>query len=61
VGAWWAVALLAMQAGLELLTSVGRWGDMMAVGLVPFLPPAQVARPFDWLAARRARAGAVAA
>jgi hypothetical protein len=62
VGAWWAVALLAMHAGLELLTTVGWWGYMMAVGLVPFLPPAWVARPFDWLAARRlARAGAVAA
>jgi hypothetical protein len=62
VRAWWAVALLAMHAGLELPTTVGRWGYMMAVGLVPCLPPDWVARPFDRLAARRlARAGAVAA
>ena len=54
--------MLAMHAGLELLTAVGRRGYGMAVGLVPFLPPAWVAEPFDWLAARRlARTGAVAA
>ena len=54
--------MLAMHVGFEFLTTVGRWGYGMAVGLVPFLPPARAARPFDWLAARRlARAGAVAA
>lgn len=39
VGRWWALALMAMHAALELLTNLGWWQFQMIAVLTVFLPP----------------------
>ena len=39
-----ALALIAMQVILEVLTNVGWWNHLMIAGLVTFLPPIWIAR-----------------
>ena len=51
IGAWVAYALLAMHAGLELLTNVGWWGFAVAPGLLAFVPPSHLERLFRRLGA----------
>jgi hypothetical protein len=51
VGRCWALALIGMHAGLELLTNVGFWSHVMSAGLLAFAWPRQA--PWEAEAERR--------
>jgi hypothetical protein len=52
IGPVWALALLALHAGLEVVDNHGSWQFLMGAALLTFLPPAWLAR----LAPRSTRA-----
>jgi len=58
VGALWALALLGLHAGLELVDNHGSWQLLMGAALLTFLPARWVAR---WLPFRGARGAAARA
>jgi len=53
LGVVWALALIGMHVGLELLTRVGFWNFVMTAGLFTFLPP-------GWFAPSRGPSGSAA-
>jgi hypothetical protein len=55
VGTPWALALLLLHAGLEIVDNHGSWQILMGASLLCFLPAPWVAR---WLPFRAAAAGA---
>jgi hypothetical protein len=54
VGAWWALALLALHAGLEAVDNHGSWQLLMGAALLCFLPAPWVARILPFRSARAA-------